>query len=523
MGNGHVSFLRRWPTPSEVPGTDLLSLARVKDAILNRDVDAAENLFWSCLYDPEVRDTWIQCLGSSIMESLLGFIRRVQFDTSVPTSIVNLEFGYVTINPIFFLRFITNAISLIELILHERDHRVLRVLHGHRLFHGFSDDEFNLCEDVYIQARLRFMIGSSMVDLVQLAGQVDAEIEQRERIRSIPVHGRTEEERSRIHRPVRTTMDPTSRYTLMTSSWRTFKGPGTDKLFHILDDMESGNINQSYPVWVTTWRSTFPFPSSSVHRMCGHGPLPLHSEPPVRPDGEDSIRHKKVISVDLPDEVDPTFVAALQDTLAESDPLASDDTFRQVRHDAICLDKLVERLVAPTYARAVDDGIEYMSFNPRIDRSSILPLSLGYYPTMYVHSGTIDDTESAWALYIDVSGSMYRHYGIVAALARLLGPYCSVIKQFSEQIVRVGTEEPRIWTTEGTDYNIVCRDALDNRYRRIVVVTDNTEQLSIDMLQKMRESGIEVHLVSVNYEMHDRDKNGFNALARVRTDLPPRP
>lgn len=518
---GHVSVLFRWPTQTEITATSLLSLARVKDALLRRNFDEAADLLWACMYDVDVRRMWDQCLGTSITDSLVGFIRRIQFDESVDTSLISLDFGHVRINPIFFLRFIATANDLIELVLHERDHRVLRILHGSLLFRGFSDAEFNLTEDVYIQARLRNLLNSTMVDRVRLALQIDAEIEQREQIRAIPVHARSEEERKLAHRPLRASLDPMLRHTLLTSKWRSFKGPReSEEFLNLLSEMEAGKIDQPYPKWVHAWRTAFPDPPTTVGRSCGHGPVRSNTDrrSPILQDD----RHK-VLAVDLPVGNDPSFAQAIRKTLDTSDPFFSDDAFRQIQHDGICLDQLVDKLVSPTFAHSVQNGTEYVSFEPTIDRNSIFAMSLGHYPITYLHRSDNLQYEDAWVLYVDVSGSMYRHYGIVASLARLLGPHCSAVKQFSEQVVSVVVDESRAWTTNGTDYNVVCQDILSNRHRRVIILTDNTEAISTDLMHKMLALGVEIHLVATNDESFDRDRTGFNQLAKFRTNLPPRP
>jgi hypothetical protein len=178
------------------------------------------------------------------------------------------------------------------------------------------------------------------------------------------------------------------------------------------------------------------------------------------------------------------------------------------------LDEDVEPCVSPALAMAVRLALVDDSNHPRRrfgreaqtgvlfapGRSDWLALATGQWPALF-HGpafGPADDDQRAH-VYVDVSGSVERWigrlYGLVLGLGDEIG---SPVHLFSNQVLDLTLEDlarGRVCTTGGTDFDCVVKHALDQGYRRIVVVSDGMGDLEPANVEAFQAAGASLYLV----------------------------
>lgn len=129
------------------------------------------------------------------------------------------------------------------------------------------------------------------------------------------------------------------------------------------------------------------------------------------------------------------------------------------------------------------------------DRRAAIMYSLDYWPVFF--ENTIEDPHGRCQVYIDNSGSQYH---VIAYLVRFFSQMRDYLADdvhfFSTKIWTVKRNKIRpgmkIETTGGTDMNCVIEHALDNRYKKIMVVTDGIGPLSTWNAARANASGMKV-------------------------------
>jgi len=102
------------------------------------------------------------CSGSEKVPKILRFIRHMTFDPGEPTAVVNYMTGHLTLGVGFFMRHITGPEDVLFILIHERDHLILRALYPEVRPLDYPPDLFNFGEDAFINANARRHLASTL-------------------------------------------------------------------------------------------------------------------------------------------------------------------------------------------------------------------------------------------------------------------------------------------------------------------------------------------------------------------------
>ena len=136
----------------------------IRNKIEAGDISGAESDLHHLIISKDFRKIW----GRDDLPVIWGYISRMTLDTSVPTAMVDLRNGKVFINPQFILDKIHSLEDLLFIVLHERDHRLIRRIYRvdwYRLrkILDFNDEWAakvrNVLEDAWINASVRSSMG----------------------------------------------------------------------------------------------------------------------------------------------------------------------------------------------------------------------------------------------------------------------------------------------------------------------------------------------------------------------------
>jgi len=127
-------------------------------------------------------------------------------------------------------------------------------------------------------------------------------------------------------------------------------------------------------------------------------------------------------------------------------------------------------------------------------------LAAGIEPLFYpCPIPTITEEDQAVRLYVDVSGSTESHWPmILGMIVHLCRELSEPIYLFSTKVVEASLaqlNEGRIWTTGGTDFDVVLRHILDHGFRRALLVTDGIGSVSPAVASRTRSLGIDLFAV----------------------------
>ena len=92
------------------------------------------------------------CHDSERVPKILKYIKRISFSPAVPTANINFMKGDLMIGTRFFLDHIDGPEDFLFILLHERNHLILRKLYPDVLTPDYPGHLFNFGEDVYINA-----------------------------------------------------------------------------------------------------------------------------------------------------------------------------------------------------------------------------------------------------------------------------------------------------------------------------------------------------------------------------------
>jgi len=155
----------------------------------------------------------------------------------------------------------------------------------------------------------------------------------------------------------------------------------------------------------------------------------------------------------------------------------------------------------------------------RLGRSEALSLSLGYTPLFWTAplEQEVEDDQRV-QLYVDGSGSMDEQlpflFKLCAALDEHVGDRVHVFSNQVSTALLKALADGRYETTGGTDFDCILDHALEQRYRRILVLTDGYGRLDEGLAGRARDARIEVYLVLFGL-WFDRDSDLSHVARRV--------
>lgn len=129
------------------------------------------------------------------------------------------------------------------------------------------------------------------------------------------------------------------------------------------------------------------------------------------------------------------------------------------------------------------------TFEPDEPDQSMLPLkltkrdafkiSMGWTPIFFEQETEkeVEDGQGGLAIYMDVSGSFYSFIPYTLGVIQAVEDMVEKIYQFSNDIAEIPfadikSNNVRIHSTGGTDFDCVLRHAMDNNYDKVLIITD---------------------------------------------------
>jgi hypothetical protein len=103
------------------------------------------------------------CEGSERVPKILNYIKHITFDEQIPTAFIDLLEGDIRIGVGFFLEHINGPEDLLLILVHERNHLILRKLYPDVLQDmDWPQHAYNFAEDVFVNAISRRQIPSTL-------------------------------------------------------------------------------------------------------------------------------------------------------------------------------------------------------------------------------------------------------------------------------------------------------------------------------------------------------------------------
>ena len=146
-------------------------------------------------------------------------------------------------------------------------------------------------------------------------------------------------------------------------------------------------------------------------------------------------------------------------------------------------------------------------------RSNLLMVAAGHCPTIWRNELRSENHKNKGvAVYVDVSGSMYREMPKICGLLGNMKSYLSQVYQFSTEVYRSEVKElseGNFKTTGGTDFDCIVESAIKNSERKVVIITDGYAWISDDN-EKRAKSCIDKALVILTGKRSANKDNWFS-------------
>lgn len=153
---------------------------------------------------------------------------------------------------------------------------------------------------------------------------------------------------------------------------------------------------------------------------------------------------------------------------------------------------------------------------PQFDRRSMFTLATGHMPIYYQQE--YDTFKQPLVFYVDVSASMNEYYSLILPFVKQLKGYCGTIKQFSNHLVTVKPEEDYLYSTGGTNYEMVGNDIMEHGYTRVIMLTDNTAWMSKQLRASLKGQLEDLFLISTA-EPYRREDGAWRELSTSEVNL----
>jgi hypothetical protein len=153
---------------------------------------------------------------------------------------------------------------------------------------------------------------------------------------------------------------------------------------------------------------------------------------------------------------------------------------------------------SPLHQTMKDQLVPERGFIPFPGRKEIFYLSSGYYPQFYPNMVTKRDfNEWRTVVYLDVSGSTMIWwevaYGLLINLKELIGDKIYLFSDTVEELDFDRFKIGEVVTSGGTNFNAVCKHAVKNKYKRILIISDGVGYVSSQSIETSK--SIEVFVV----------------------------
>jgi len=138
-------------------------IQKIKKSLQDDNLQQAASLLVTTIASDEMFSYWAACCnGSERTPKILKFIRHIAFDKGIATAVINFRQGELRIGPNFFLQHILGPEDLLFILIHERDHLILRSLYPNAVSEDYPAKLLNFGEDAYVNANARRHIPSTL-------------------------------------------------------------------------------------------------------------------------------------------------------------------------------------------------------------------------------------------------------------------------------------------------------------------------------------------------------------------------
>jgi hypothetical protein len=138
-------------------------IQRIKKTLGQDDLELAASLLINTVASDDMFGYWSGCChDSERVPKILKYIKHISFNPLVPTAVINFMEGDLMIGTQFFLDYIDGPEDLLFILIHERNHLILRKLYPDVRTQDYPKHLFNFGEDVFINAISRKHVPSTL-------------------------------------------------------------------------------------------------------------------------------------------------------------------------------------------------------------------------------------------------------------------------------------------------------------------------------------------------------------------------
>jgi hypothetical protein len=464
------------------------------------------------------------CQGSERVPKILKYIHQITFDEALPTANVDLRKSDLTIGVEFFLDHIAGPEDLLFILIHERNHLILRRLYPDIMpGHDYPREVFNFAEDAYVNAIGRRQVASTLPErfyrqplellLTAKHSRIDWNLFS---LNGNGTHNYLKHAHASLYQwnPAllqalgEVVGSPSGfsgyrRWMDLVCQWYVGKeAEGSQDPDEELDHEEDGDAgsdgdpepDQEEPLAAV--EENLPEPGGQEGGETGatdtgegvakddgfhelaeaiktYAPLVQGSALEIEC-SEASEAGSGVRKVPIPDlrPGDPVFNLILE----TSDLSEFHHQVRLFEPQALSgIDDAIQGVLAD---RATEKTLEGYSVPvpPAITRKDLFSLAGGVIPAVWERRWGVERPNID--LYIDVSGSMGYYYGYIPYIYDALRAVRGRVFQFSTRVVEVDPEDPFLHTTGGTRFDAVAQHLLAAESRAAIILSDGHGLLS---------------------------------------------
>jgi hypothetical protein len=496
-----------------------MQLKTIKKLLREGKLEEAEREFMYSLYSTEGLKLWKEALLIKNPEDkiphLLGFATKIVFCEKITTASVNFHTKVIKLGSTFFCDYISSWGDVIFILMHERNHLLIDYFYTSRM-NEFKNRIFaNMWEDIYINNTILEHVDSQLCQRFYAnpdANNLDWLMSQ-----------------SKIYEWFSWFNKEHARVVVACPTFFEFAEQLSEGL---LDPKNVGyyswmEIGLAVELEITTERYLDIGGLPENNGESG-GSLPELEE--GSSSSEDSTEdlvleeRDKELTIDSypvtktrvgPQSL-PEHIKELLALKLSSDEYIYRNTDRQATYKEVISRQVVQPLLA---SRIIDDEYKVLSpFPSSISRRDIFSLACGLVPTYWEQNRHKPVEEKAISLYIDTSGSMQEWYPMIPQIVKELNGFCSLVYNFDTHVIQV--EDPLssvIYnTTQGTNYNKVCKHITENEINSIIVFSDSTESIQKSYIKSL---GLRLkQFIYITTSKKDGKSCGFIELAKEMGD-----
>ena len=477
----------------------LIRMEKVKEALRNKDLGGAADILVRMLASDDLFSYWSAASqGSERIPNILRYVNRIVFDPAITTAQINLLEGVVRLSPTFFLEHMTAPEDVLFILLHERNHLILRKLWPDAAEPGYPSALFNWAEDVYINSIARRQVLSTLPERYYSDGDPMRLIltGKHSAVNWDAISYRVEGEN------------------LLKNAHASMYAQAAELLAAIQEPLVECRDFSGYHQWmnlVLEWWHQLKEEKKSkdiLKGLANFPPLVVNHEPgPVMaiPVGKvlDGLEAQPIPDISPNDPV----VRMILATCEIPEIRTRFEVFDNARVGMV--ETLIGGIISQRAAVCFHEGYS-VTVPHAVTRKDAFNLAMGAAPVLWQQFVGME--KPAVDLYVDVSGSMSQYYPFIPYIYRSILHVVGRIFQFSTRIVEVDQGERCLFTTGGTSFNEVANHMLTENVRWAILVSDGLSALNQD-LEKALARQLE-HLVYLKVQ-----HNGYCNWEKIAKDV----